>query len=288
MADPLLLPNAPRAPHPPGWEAHLALRFTAQSGRTVLSHRRHQGPLAIQKPLYPETPAICHGAILHPPGGIAGGDHLHIDIELQQGAHTVLTTPGATKWYRSGAREASQTVSIRCGAAARMEWLPQENIVFDAAEARSRLHVDLAPDAVFLGIDIFCLGRTASGETFRDGSLRLEQRIVRDGRPLWTERGHLEPGRRPLDAAPVLGEQPVFATVVLAGCAVPDELLAACRTIDAGEHAQHGVTRLPDLLVARWLGARSEAARAWAMALRTLLRGHVCDIAATVPRLWNT
>lgn len=271
-----------------GWEASLALGFTVQPGRTVLSRRLHHGPLAVQKPLYPETPDICHVALLHPPGGIAGGDRLHIQVDLQAGAHAVLTTPGATKWYRSAAGEAAQTVAMRCAADTRMEWLPQENIVFDAAEARSRLQVDLEPGAVFLGVDIFCLGRLAAGEVFRDGSLWLEQRILRQGRPLWTERGRLEPRRMPLDAAPLLGGRPVFATVVLAGFDAPDEILRACRTIDAGEAALHGVTRLPQLLVARWSGARTEDARAWAMALRGLLRPLFCDVAASVPRLWNT
>lgn len=288
---------AESSPSPPGWHASLDLEFTARAGRTVLSRRCHEGPLAVQKALYPETPAICHVAILHPPGGIAGGDKLAIHIDVQAGAHAVLTTPGATKWYRSAAGEAAQTVSLRCAADARMEWLPQENIVFDAAEAHSGLRVELEPGAVFLGVDIFCLGRLASGEAFRTGSLRLEQRILRQGRPLWLERGHLAPQRAchdvapqraALDAAPLLGGQPVFATMVLAGCAVPDAILDACRTIAPGEGASGGVTRLPDLLVARWTGRHTEAARHWALALRALLRPLFCDAAARVPRLWNT
>lgn len=272
----------------PGWQACLDLEFTARAGRTVLSRRRHEGPLAVQKPLYPESPDICHVAILHPPGGIAGGDRLHLDVGLQPGAHAVLTTPGATKWYRSAAGEAAQTVAMRCAADTRMEWLPQENIVFDAAEACSRLRVELEPGAVFLGVDLFCLGRLASGETFRAGSLRLEQRILRRDRPLWLERGDLAPQHASLDAAPLLGGHPVFATLVLAGCTVPDAILDACRTIAPGEGAMSGITRLPDVLVARWLGRHTEAARHWALALRALLRPLFCDVAASVPRLWNT
>ncbi len=278
----------PHATSSPGWQASLELEFTARPGRTVLSRRRHQGPLAVQKALYPEGQDICHVAILHPPGGIAGGDRLAIRIDVHAGAHAVLTTPGATKWYRSAAGEASQSVHLRCGARTRMEWLPQENIVFDAAEAQSRLQVELDDGAVFLGIDICCLGRLASGESFHTGSLRLEQRILRRDRPLWLERGRIEPCHASLEAAPLLGGHPVFATLVLAGCAVPDAVLDACRTIAPGEGATSGVTRLPDVLVARWLGRHTEAARHWALALRALLRPLFCDVAASVPRLWNT
>src|SRR5690606_37666990 len=74
------------------WNAQLTLAFTAQgSGRTVLARNRHEGPLLVQKALYPEGPAICHATILHPPSGIAGGDHLSMDIGLAHGSHAELS-----------------------------------------------------------------------------------------------------------------------------------------------------------------------------------------------------
>src|SRR5437763_1468287 len=123
------------------WKAHLALGFRREKERTVLATRRSEGPLVVQRPFYPEGEAVCQAIVVHPPGGIAGGDELALSVVSEAGAAAVLTTPGAAKWYRSSGAWASQDFSLRAEGAP--EWLPRETIVFDGALARLRFNVEL-------------------------------------------------------------------------------------------------------------------------------------------------
>ncbi|OYX31228.1 MAG: hypothetical protein B7Z03_04500 [Hydrogenophilales bacterium 32-62-9] len=181
----------------PAWQARLALDFQRRDAATILARREHFGPLRVQKALYPEGEGVCHVIVLHPPSGIAGGDDLHIGVKVDAGAHALLTTPGAGKWYRSAGPWAKQRLDFAVGADATLEWLPQENIVFDAARADMQSRIELDAAARFIGMDVLCLGRRASGETFAHGALQLDTRVQRGGQPIWLERGRLDAaGRR--------------------------------------------------------------------------------------------
>ena len=150
------------------WKASLSLEFGFADQKTTLSRKVHDGPLVVQKPLYPEGHEVCHAIVVHPPGGIAGGDELSLQVKTGNGASTLLTTPGAAKWYRSAGPWAKQSVAFDVQGA--LEWLPQETIVFDGALAESAYDVYLGAEAGFIGWDIVCLGRTGSGERFTRGS----------------------------------------------------------------------------------------------------------------------
>ena len=273
----------------PGWQASLDLRFERRENATLLSRRHHRGPLRVQKALYPEGEQVCHAIVLHPPSGIAGGDELEISVEVGASGHALLTTPGAGKWYRSAAPWARQALNFEVAADAILEWLPQETIVFDGALAHLENRVRLAAGAGYMGWEVLCLGRRAAGESFEHGALRLATRIERDGKPLWLERGRLEGGSPLLDSAVGLAGCSVSATLLAAGRTVEPALLASCREIPPGESgAQYGVTVLPQLLVARYLGHSSEAARAWLVQLWRLLRPALLGREAQPPRIWNT
>src|SRR5882672_8293826 len=140
------------------WKAELRLRFAAEGGRTVLRERRSEGPLVVQKPLYPEGEAVCHAIVVHPPGGIAGGDELDLQVSAATGSHALLTTPGAGKWYRSAGPLARQ--SLHFDVAGTLEWLPRETIVFDGAHASFECTVELRNDARYIGWEVLCLGRS--------------------------------------------------------------------------------------------------------------------------------
>jgi urease accessory protein len=253
----------------------------------VLASRRHDGPLVVQKALYPEGDAVCHTIVVHPPAGIAGGDELDVDVRVGTQAHALLTTPGAGKWYRSAGPWARMRVAFAVEEGACVEWLPQETIVFDGALADMHTEVDLAGDARYIGWEIVCLGRTGSGERFGRGECRLDTRITRDGEPLWLERGRIAAGG-PLLASPAgLGARTVCGTLIATVNAPAPALLAACRgeTPSAGDAA---ITLLPGVLVARYLGDSSEAARRYFERLWTHVRPHVAQRAAVTPRIWRT
>jgi urease accessory protein len=171
--------------HLRSWHAELALRYQRRGERTVLAERRHDGPLVVQKPLYPEGDAVCHTIILHPPAGIVGGDELEISCDAAADAQVLLTTPGAGKWYRSAGPWAKQRLSFKVATGACLEWLPQETIVFDGALADMGSQINLSSGATYIGWEILCLGRAGSGERYEHGTCRLHTEIRRDGKLLW-------------------------------------------------------------------------------------------------------
>jgi urease accessory protein len=269
------------------WRAELALAFERRAARTVLAERRHEGPLVVQKPFYPEDESVCHAIVVHPPGGIAGGDELALSVRSGGGAHALLTTPGAGKWYRSAGAWARQRLEFEVAAGACIEWLPQETIVFDGARARLETEVRLTGDARYVGWEILCLGRTGAGETFRRGACGIRTTILRDGKAQWVERGLIEGGAHLLTARAGLASQPVCGTLVVAAPGLDAGLVAACRAPrpPTGDGA---VTLLPGALLARYLGPSGEAARRYFAMLWEIIRPEALGRVAVVPRIWAT
>ena len=186
-----------------GWAGRLALAYRSEPWhegalRTVL-HSRHEGPLRVLASLYPEAPAVCHNVLVHPPGGIVGGDTLHVVAELADGAHALVTTPGATRFYRSAGEPAQQSIDARVAPGARLEWLPLETIVHTGALAENRMRFELAPGAEMIGWDVLALGLPAAGERFDRGC--YTQRIELPG--VWLERARLAATDRRLFDSPL-------------------------------------------------------------------------------------
>ena len=273
-----------------GWHAALELGYGHDGERTVITHRRHRGPLRVQKGFTPEGPGVWHQVIVHPPGGIAAGDCLELDIDVGAQASVLLTSPGAAKWYRCSDGSARQRLHARVAQGASLESLPLETILFSGAHARLHTRFDLAADARLIAAEVTCLGRPASGEPFDRGSLRSCLEVWRDGRLAFTERSAIEGGSSVLRAAAGLAGQPVFGHLLAAGPelgeAAVERLRDALKTVDdAGEAA---VTLLDRIVLVRWRGMGAEDGwrvlrTAWA-AIRPLLMARP----ACAPRIWAT
>jgi urease accessory protein len=273
---------------PRSWSARLALEFERRGARSVLSRREQLGPLTLQKPFYPEGDGVCHCVILHPPGGIASGDQLELDITVGDNASALLTTPGAAKWYRSDSEPAKQDIEISVASGASVEWLPQESIFFDGAIAQSRVRVRLAGDALAFGWDVACLGRPAAKELFKTGSLRFELVIESNAELLWCERARLRGADALLSSAIGLAGHSVFATAFLAGRGCDADLVESLRTLPAPAGAKIGISALPNLLIARYLGDSAEQAKGYFNGIWALVRPALLCRRACAPRIWNT
>ena len=271
----------------PGWRAELALRYQRRGARTVLAERRHRGPLLVQKAFYPEAELICHGVVLHPPGGIVGGDDLALDVTVDGEAHAVLTTPGATKWYRSAGAEARQCMRFDVGPGASLEWLPQPTIAFDGTFACNRSAIDVRCDGCYIGWEILCLGRIASGERLRTGRFVTTTQVNAGGTPLLIERGAIEGGSRLLASPIGFDGHPISGTLIAVSPSVDAGIVTVCRSV-APISGRHGVTRLPGLLITRYLGDRADHAFDYFVRVWQLLRPALLDRAATLPRIWRT
>jgi urease accessory protein len=277
--------NEALAPTRDHWRATLALGFADDRGTTRLVERSHFGPLRVQKPLYPEHPSVCHAIVVHPPGGVVGGDQLAITANVGDHAHAFVTTPGAAKWYRANGHVSRQALKLQAGAGAALEWLPQETIFFNGADVGLDTEVNLEADASFITADILCFGRTASGERFDHGRVAQRMQLRRGGKLVWFEQGALCGGGAGMTGPLGLNGRTVCATLL----AVGRQASAACvQALREEASPQFGVTQMKSVLVARYIGDSSQEARRLMHRAWQLLRPALLDREAVTPRIWNT
>ena len=279
-----------------GWRGQLHIQYTLDGSRTV-AHDRHEGPLRVLKRLYPEGAGICHHVLVHPPGGVVGGDTLRLDAHLAAGTHAVLTTPGATRFYRSDGAAALQHSVFHVDAGARLEWLPMEAIAHRGCRAENRVTLHLAPGAECIGWDALALGLPASNQPFDSGSFC--QHLELPGQ--WLERGRLDAADTLLLNSPLgLAGRTVLATLwFAAGAALPaprrDALLDAARAAIAAHAAgapaacEAGATSThAGVVVLRVLAQRVESLMALLASVRGAWRAQAWQLAANPPRIWRT
>jgi urease accessory protein len=284
------------------WHAHLDLDYgiapaSAASGPHTRLDFRHNGPLRILKSLHPEGEAICHSVIVHPPGGVVGGDTLNVAITVAPGAHALLTTPGATRFYRSSGARAAQAVEARVAEGARLEWLPLETLVHSGALADNKLCFDLAPGAEMMGWDCVGLGLPAADAPFVAGDYRHHIALVTRGRPRWLERGRTAAADLALLDGPCgwAGRRALGMLWFAAGRPLDDvrreALLGIAREIAAGHPLAPttGATApQAEVVVVRVLAPRIEPAFELMTEIWKRWRAAAWALSPCLPRVWRT
>ena len=271
-----------------GWKAQLELEFSKLDNRSFLSHRRHFGPLQVQKPFYPELNGACHVYILHPPGGVVGGARLNISINVNPNSHTLITTPAAGKFYRSAGSFATQQQTLKIAPKGILEWLPSENILFSGAKARIKTKVELSCDSHFLGWEISCLGRPAAGEIFDQGELDQRFEVWQEGSPLRLERLKLKGGDPILKAKWGMLKFPVIGSMI---CVTQKTgLVESLRKINdlSMDQELFSATQMKGAILCYFLGNSAERARKYFIRAWKILRQEVIGPEAIEPRIWRT
>lgn len=276
------------------WLARLDLSFQLRDGKTALTDVAHLGPLRVQRPFYPEGKTCCHVYLLHPPGGLVVGDELRVDLELTDSSHALVTTPSAGKLYKvpSGGAVQSQRVTIRAEPNSFIEWLPQETLVFDGADARLSTRVYLEKNAQLFSWDILCLGRPASELPFVSGRCLQTLEVFQDRELAFVEKNDFSAGH-PIISEPWGLDNCHTSGTVLATFRQPvsgrdelDQLWAQLCTLGGERH--WGLTRKKDLFIARYRGNSVSQCREGFLRTWQFLRPFWCNRPACVPRIWAT
>ena len=273
------------------WHASLQLDYTLEGTRTVARHA-HNGPLRILQSLYPEGDAVCHNVLVHPPGGLVGGDTLDITATVGPGAHGLVTTPGATRFYRSTGELALQRTHLTLAEGARLEWLPLEALCYNACNAENHLTLNLAPGAECMGWDVTALGLPHAGQPFDTG--RFVQHIEAPG--LWLERGVIDAADHRLLESPLglAGQRCMASLFFVVGTPLErarrDTALDAARAVmdahalkaSAGATSPNG-----QVLVVRALAPQVEPAMQLLQQVRAAWRAALWQLCAEPPRIWS-
>ncbi|MEM8638352.1 MAG: urease accessory protein UreD [Cyanobacteria bacterium P01_G01_bin.54] len=277
-------------PTPPaaGWQGELALAYDYAQGQTRLRRSHQRSPLKVQRPFYPEGPAVCHTVMLHTAGGIVGGDRLQIQLDLQPQAQVLLTTAAASKLYRSDGPIAQQQITATLAPQARLEWFPQEAIAFRGARYKSQMRVDLAAGATFVGWEITRFGRTARGEQFDAGDWRSQLEVWQAGQLQWNDRQWL-PGDRQLIESPYgLNGAAIGGTFVWLGEAIAPSVLAELRTLPRPTSGQIGITTTQgEGLLCRYRGSSTSEVRHWFVTIWQSLRQRQWNREPVQLRIWG-
>lgn len=269
------------------WQGSVQLDYGFQNDQTHVLSAYSKAPFKVQRPFYPESDSICHSVLVHTAGGMVGGDRLSIDLTLNPQTHALITTSAAGKVYRSPGESCHQGITIEIDANAICEWVPQETILFEGAKFHQSLQVNLAPHAIWMGMEFFRFGRTARGEQFRMGDWRSHAQVYQHGRPLWIDRSVFTGEMR--DSPTTLGDAAVMGTLVVLGQSFEKDAIAQIRhtCFPKSTSAQLGMSRLQQGIICRYLGQSTAEGRDAFLKIWENLRQIYAGRGICIPRVWQ-
>jgi urease accessory protein len=284
------------------WLASLELQLGHSPYGTQLTKTKRCGPLTIQKAFYPEGRDCAHLYLLHPPAGIVSGDELRVKINVQQNAHTLVTTPGANRFYRArtdlsiGDPKQTQITQICLEADAKCEHFPQETLVYNQANGANNVEVKLQNSSVYCGWDITCLGLPSSSEDFSAGRFTQLNTLYRDDILIYHDKVLIEPESNIQHHAAGLAGNTVFGTFLAYAPSdqVSDtqraQLIEQLREVVTQHDANTliSITDIRQLLVMRYLGQQAHQCKDLFIELWKLVRPLYIEKQGIQPRIWFT
>lgn len=270
------------------WKGFLSFSFVSDGNKTVVKDKKHFGPLVLQRPYYEEEnrPSVL---VIHPPGGVVGGDELELQVNFQLGAKGMVGTPAATKFYRSNGCQAIQCQTISMVRESEVEWLPQETLCFNQSIVNNTIRFVLADaDNKFIAWDIVGLGRPVSGEGFEEGVLQQSLEVWIAGRLVFMDRIQITPQGNLLKSSSALSGHSLFATALFyqkderAQRELVDTLQASDWSLPVG------VTCIDSIVVMRVLATELDEVKKVLFDAWSIARPAVLGIPAIKLRIWNT
>lgn len=261
------------------------MKFQKRESKTILGDTKRRGPLVVQRPFYPEGGG-CHVYLIHPPGGVVAGDVLQISADLDPNTDVLITTPGATKFYRSAGAIAVQRQIFNVSDDACLEWLPQGSIYFPGAEVKSTTEVYLSPSSRLAIWDIQCFGRPTVGEKFNSGLVDSSLSIFRGETPIFIDRVRVHEQNRLRSS--LLNSNPVVATFIMIGAIERDVEVARGLIAKCVERIEASATLIDDALVIRYLGDSTNIAQDIFSDIWSALRPYIMKKSEMRPRIWDT
>jgi len=224
--------NSERNPERVGRDGFLRLRFARSGAGTILAQSRFSLPLQALTPL-----TLADGAsylmLLNPTGGVLGGDHLITEIVQEAETHVCLTTPSATRIYRTAEKPAVLETVIHVGEGATLEYFPDHVIPHIGSAVRQSLRVEMARGSRAIILDSMASGRVAHGERWCFTEMDSRTEVYAQGKPVYINRTKIVPATKRPDQLGMMEEFDYMSCVGLFadGCTRWKEASAALNEV---------------------------------------------------------